>query len=87
MRTFPRVAEHPFEIYLFLAVRTGLFLADDAPTADAEFVKHMVAAQFVRGLDDAVFVRVDQQLVAADRANVRLQLPGRHAGWCVVADV
>ena len=34
-----RVTEHPLEVHLLLAVRTGLFLSDDAPSSYAELMK------------------------------------------------
>ena len=39
MRFFPRVGEHSFQINLFVAVRAGLFLAHNAPAANAKLVE------------------------------------------------
>ena len=39
VRFFPGVGEHSFQINLFVAVRAGLFLAHNAPPADAKLVE------------------------------------------------
>lgn len=82
MRFLPRILEHSFEIDLLLAVGTRLLLADDAPTADAEFVEseyickararqtrniQMTAGQSIDGLGlDAVALTVGVLMVFGD---------------------
>lgn len=36
-----RITEHPFEIDLFFAVRTRLFLPHDTPTPNTKLMEHM----------------------------------------------
>lgn len=76
--------EHFLEIDLLLAIGTGLFLANDAPSSDAEFMEHVLAAQLVSVLDNALLELRDKQLIAADGANVRIQRPRWHASRRIV---
>lgn len=76
--------EHFLEIDLLLAIRTSLFLANDAPAPNAEFVKHVFTAELVSVLDNAFFKFRDKELIAAHRADVRVQRPGWHASRCIV---
>ena len=39
MRLFPGIWKHSFKVYLFMAVGTGLFLSNNAPTSDTKFMK------------------------------------------------
>ena len=45
MRFVPGIREHSLEIDFFLAERTDLLFADDAPTANAKLVKSVPTGQ------------------------------------------
>ena len=62
----PGVGEHPLEINLLVAVRTGLLLADNAPAADTELVELVATAESEGVLQDALLVHGHQQLLPAN---------------------
>jgi len=83
----PWVRKHSLEINFFVAVWTGLLLADYAPASDAELVELVAAGQSKCVLNDPLLPDVDQQLVATHGAGVPLQSPLRDTLLLVVTDI
>jgi hypothetical protein len=47
VRFFPGVWKHSFEVDLFMAVGTGLFLSNNAPTSDTKFMKLVGTSELI----------------------------------------
>ena len=66
LRLLPGVGEHPLEVDLLVAVRTGLLLADDAPAADTKLVELVAAAESEGVLQHSLLVSRHKQLLSTD---------------------
>lgn len=51
-----RIVEHLLQINFFLAVRTNLFLANNAPASNTKFMKNMIAAKLICIFQNALFM-------------------------------
>lgn len=73
-----RITEHLLQINLLLAIGTRLLLAHNAPASYAELVENMITGELVGVLDDALFLFRHQQLIAAHRAHILIEMPCGH---------
>lgn len=87
VRLFPRSWKHSLEIHLLVAVWTGLLLADNAPSSDAELMELVATGQSVGVLDHSVLPSSYQQFVGAHSTCILFQMPFWHSLLLVVANV
>lgn len=86
MWPLPRIREDVLQVHLLLTIRTRLLLANNTPATDAKLMECVVARQFISVLNHTSLVFADQQLIAAHRAHVLLQVPCWHALGRVVLE-